>query len=89
MKTLERDEVARLRKECHWLGATAVLLMSLGLGASLPKVLERRRELQRGNQELLSLQASITATQVQLHDVETRIMDAQNKLKQTLDGHHH
>lgn len=82
------DTVAKLRKKRNWAAAVAIVSLLGSIGASLPRVLSRHRELQATNGRLLTLQAQIVASQQRIREVQAEIVKVQTEIKRVQNVGH-
>ena len=68
----------RLRRQRNLAAVAAVIIAVGGMAVSLPRALERRRQLKETNAELLDLQHRLLALQAQIGDVQTQILQVQS-----------
>jgi hypothetical protein len=76
----EDDEAKRLHFQRNVAAVVAVILIVGSIGAALPGVLRRARELKAANAELVDLQASIVAIQQQTRDTQAEIIRTQEQI---------
>ena len=86
MRQIENLELLRVRRQRHWLSIVAVLIITIGMGLTLPHALRRRRDLHAAHDELLHLQATIVDVQAQIQDVQARIVRTQALIRTAQNG---
>jgi len=76
----DSEKIQYWRKQRNIFAVAAVVIVVTGMAVSLPRALQRYRQLNTTNAELVALQAQLLALQEQIRSVETQIVQAQAEI---------